>query len=138
MEEYRGSVFGGFGLATDRFRVAFREISKRTGLVLVPGTLNVRLKEPVWLIPDDTVPASLGNGDEDLHYSQGRLFRRVRGEILSADVVMVRTSTQAEGRSKHDLKVIEIAGATKLREDWHLENGYVVVVSIRGLGPHVR
>jgi CTP-dependent riboflavin kinase len=121
-------VSSGFGLAASNFARAFDVICQRTGLTLVPGTLNVVLGREYALTPDGVVSVTEIGGYEDLQYARCRVIDRASEREV--DAVIVRTSTQAEGRSKHGRSVLEIAAPTHLRSELELRDGSRVWIEV--------
>lgn len=128
VKSFSGKVRSGFGVGSANFANAFTVITQRTGLSLALGTLNVRLLHAYDLLPDGTILASQGNGYEDLHYAACRIV--ARKSKRSQDALIVRTSTQAKGRSKHGRAILEIAAPVRLREVLELSDGDAVNVEL--------
>jgi CTP-dependent riboflavin kinase len=128
MKELVGRVTHGFGVAGPSFAKAFEEIGRRLGSPLVPGTMNVVLRRPYRLRPDGVVIAADGNGYEDLHYVQCTVAAK-KNPSDSVPALLVRTSTQADGRSEHGLEVIELAASIRLMDSLRLSFGERVVIA---------
>ena len=116
MSKLVGRVPTGFGLASSSFAGFFDELSRLTGISLLLGTLNLELRSEFEFTPQGTLPRAVGNGYEDLHYHACQLSSRDEPTIPAVPALIVRTSTQAERRSKHSLRVLEIAAPVRLRE----------------------
>lgn len=128
MKTFAGRVRPGTGFATERFARAFTEIQKRTGMTLVPGTLNVKVLREYALHPDDVIPAHLGNGGEDLQYAACKIV--ARRSLITHPALIVRTSTQAQRRSIHALSIFEIAAGVRLRDALQVGDGDAVDLAL--------
>jgi len=89
------------------------------GLSLFPGTLNVRLSQPVVISADFVLERPTCVEYEDI-----KLQRCIAGGLPA---LILRTSTQEQGNS-HPLDVLEIMAGSKLRETLNLNDGDPIVV----------
>jgi CTP-dependent riboflavin kinase len=127
-----GVVKSGRGVASAGFSHAFEEITRRTGIALASGTLNVQVLHEYALTPEGIIPAELGNGVEAVQYAACRITSRKTKETVEA--LIVRTSTQAERRSVHRLDILEIAAPISLRDALRLTDGSPVIIHCNDRG----
>lgn len=117
-----GVVSSGMGVATRVLAPCHATIEARAGVKLAPGTLNVKLDEPVKIAPDFVLEVGECNSYESLS------FQRCR--INEQDALIMRTSTQDSGGS-HPLDVVEVMAGISLRSVLGLVDGSRVVVEAR-------
>jgi riboflavin kinase len=96
---------------------------RKTGLVLYPGTLNVRLDVPYHIPPNPLrLEASEYGGTVSVNLVPCKVFGR-RAFIL-------RTDGEEAGLGSHPFEVVEVATDIKLREAYQLEDGSPVEIEL--------
>ncbi|HLC84657.1 MAG TPA: DUF120 domain-containing protein [Candidatus Nanoarchaeia archaeon] len=96
---------------------------KKTGLLLYPGTLNIRLDKPY-----------------DLPKKRIRLEKEEYGGTVSVNIVpckifgrkafILRTDANEAGTGHHSKNIIELASDVRLRDEHKLKDGDVVEVEV--------
>ena len=97
--------------------------SRKTGMRLFPGTLNVLLDYPYSLPPDVIRLEKEGYGGKvSVSLVPCRIFDR--------RAFLLRTDANEAGQGHHPKTIIEIATDVKLRERYRLRDGDRVVVAV--------
>ncbi|UCZ53572.1 CTP-dependent riboflavin kinase [Bacillus shivajii] len=124
MKRLRGEVVSGYGNFSYWIEKLSSFYKKKTGMVLFPGTLNIKLKEP-YDLPSDSIRLEREEygGEVSVSLQECRIFNR-RAFIL-------RTDKNASGQGGHPRTIIEIATDVKLRDTYNLKDGDVVEVQVQ-------
>lgn len=123
MPRLRGQVvsgMGNFSIWIDRLRDHYH---RKTGMILFPGTLNLRLEEP-WLAPPDCMRLDAAE------YAGTVTVYIVPCSVFGRAAFILRTTANNEGRGHHSQNIIEIATDVKLRDAYQLHDGDLVEVEI--------
>ena len=111
---YRGTIFSGLGVATTRVRQNLELYQAKTGMDLVPGTLNVELTED-FHVPDNRITIS---STQVRPLSKKRAITLVRATMWGHDVIIMIPDPPKYG--KH---VIEVMASVNIRERFGLQDG---------------
>ncbi|MDG2142527.1 MAG: DUF120 domain-containing protein [Planctomycetota bacterium] len=111
---------GDYGQWLAKYADVYRQA---TGIALFPGTLNLELPAP-YDVPDgcQRIESADYGGAVNVNLVPCRVFGR-RAFIL-------RTDANQNGTGPHPRTVIEVATDVKLRDEYKLEDGDVVVVEV--------
>ncbi len=123
MPLYEGVVvsgIGNFGVWIDKLRDHY---TRKTGMVLYPGTLNVRLDQPYFL-PATRIRLE---GEE---YGGRVSVSIVPCTINGRSAFLLRTDANEEERGDHPRTVVEIAADVRLRDHFHLNDGDRVLLDL--------
>lgn len=119
MIEVQGTVEGGIGAwrpRMERFPEVFRQL---TGELLFPGTLNVRIEQPLAIRAEFRIAgAEIGEPEQDM------LFERCR--VNGIEAFRLRPFQPATGLGGHGDHILELVSARALRPLLP-ESGHVVV-----------
>jgi pimeloyl-ACP methyl ester carboxylesterase len=114
------SGLGDFSQGTERLHAHYE---RKTGLRLVPGTLNVQLDAPYDLPPHPLrLEAHEYGGTVSVNLFPCRIFGR-RAFIL-------RTDATEQGRGRHPRSLVEVATDVRLRDLFGLRDGDVVEIEV--------
>jgi CTP-dependent riboflavin kinase len=119
----RGRVASGVGDLSKWMALRADAYAEKTGVRLLPGSLNVVLDHP-WRVAD----ASLR--PEPPEYGVGMSIVPCRVEGIPAFIL--RTDDNNEGRGDHPPNVVEIAAAVHLRQALGLADGDEVEINVLG------
>ena len=109
---------GNFGYWIERLREHYRH---KTGMLLFPGTLNIKLCAPYDL------PASRHRLEAE-EYGGAVSVNIVPCTILGKKAVILRTDkADSEEESR---KILEVASEVRLRDEFNLQDGDLVEVDI--------
>jgi CTP-dependent riboflavin kinase len=124
MRTLRGTVSGGYGVATENLAPFMTRIVERTGLPsLVAGTLNVRIDEPYIMCADAKLTAAEYYGYEEIKLQRSR--------IQGVRTVIMRPTTHEAGAA-HGPAHLELLSHLHLRTALHLKDGDPVEVEVEG------
>jgi riboflavin kinase len=102
--------------------------TRKTGIALYPGTLNLELEQP-WSVP----PAPLRL---ESHEYGGRVsVNIVPCQIQGLQGFILRTDQNEREELHHPRTIIEIAASVRLRDEFDLVDGDVI--EVRTAGPNV-
>lgn len=128
MIEVQGTVEEGIGAwrpRMERFPEVFRQL---TGELLFPGTLNVRIEQPLAIRAEFRIAgAEIGEPEQDM------LFERCR--VNGIEAFRLRPFQPATGLGGHGDHILELVSARALRPLLP-ESGHVVVEFPRHPGRH--
>lgn len=111
---------GDFGRWIEQFRDAY---FAKTGVLLHPGTLNVRLEVP-FRMPENVTRLE---ADE---YGGAVSVSILPCTLRGTEAFILRTDANDQGRGDHPPTVIEIASHLRLRDRFDLEDGDRVTVEV--------
>jgi riboflavin kinase, archaea type len=118
-----GQVFSGRGDFAHWIAKLQEHYSRKTGMNLFPGTLNIQLDEPFTLPqPVLRLEASEYGGSVSVNIVPCRFFGR--------PAFILRTDANDQGRGDHPNTVVEIASDIKLRDAHSIQDGDKVSVEI--------
>ena len=123
MKKLVGKVCSGKGDFAQWIARLSDHYKRKTGLVLFPGTLNVRLDEPYHIPPNSLrLEAAEYGGTVSVNLVPCTVFGR-RAFIL-------RTDKEEAGKGAHPFEIVEIATDIELREAYGLIDGSTVEIEI--------
>lgn len=96
---------------------------RKTGMLLFPGTLNIRLKH-AFEIPENCCRL------EAAEYDGTVSVNIVPCTFLGRNAVILRTDKNDSGEGDHPREVIEIATDVRLRDVYGLKDGDVVSIEV--------
>src|SRR6266498_3232539 len=111
---------GNFGYWIEKLQEHY---TRRTGMRLFPGTLNILLDYP-YSLPPDVIRL------EKDEYGGTVSVSIVPCRIFDRRAFLLRTDANETGQGHHPKTIIEIATDVKLREHYNLKDGDQVVVEI--------
>lgn len=117
----RGKVVSGMGNFSYWIEKLAEHYSRKTGMRLFPGTLNVELAEPYGL-PENVIRL------EDWEYGGSVSVNIVPCTFLGLRAFILRTDANEQGRGHHPRTIVEIAADVKLRDRFRLKDGDVVEI----------
>lgn len=120
MRSYRGVVVSGAGRMSRRMDLqgaTLKRYEAETGLLLVPGTLNIKLSAPVDM---PRYARTITRRDGDVYITPA-LVMGIAGFV-------VRHSRTEGGRGRHTKDVVEVISSAKLRDVLQLADGDSVIV----------
>jgi riboflavin kinase, archaea type len=123
MTVLEGTVISGVGSFSYWMDKLQEHYTRKTGMQLVPGTLNLRLEQPYSL-------PKRGLRLEAEEYGGAVSVNIVPCSILGRRAFLLRTDANEQGLGHHPKTVIEIATDVKLREAFQLEDGDRVKVYV--------
>ena len=97
--------------------------TKKCGMKLFPGTLNVKL-DTEWRLPKKRIRL------EKEEYSGTVSVNIVPCKIFGRKAFILRNDKAEDGLADHDRTVIEVATDVKLRDEYDLEDGDMVEVEV--------
>jgi riboflavin kinase len=97
--------------------------SRKTGMILFPGTLNILLDYP-YSLPPDVIRL------EKEEYGGTVSVSLVPCRIFERRAFLLRTDANEAGKGHHPKTIIEIATDVKLREQYTLKDGDRVAVEV--------
>jgi CTP-dependent riboflavin kinase len=97
--------------------------TRKTGMRLFPGTLNIQLDSPYSLPPERLRL-------EKEQYGGAVSVNIVPCRIFGRPAFLLRTDLNDSGQGPHPKTIIEIATDIKLRDEYHLVDGDCVSVEI--------
>jgi CTP-dependent riboflavin kinase len=117
---------------SSRFGVATRNLAKvrdlilaRTGLpAMAPGTLNVQLLDPYFVMADTAIEA-----DE---YDTGERLLLQRCVVRGHRMFIMRPDSHERDDGPGAADVIELVSPLYLRQEWRIEDGAELVVEVEG------
>ena len=96
---------------------------RKTGLLLFPGTLNVRLDSPYHIPPHRLrLEAAEYGGTVSVNLIPCKVFGRPS--------FILRTDKEEEGKGSHSFEMVEIATDVKLRDAYGLKDGSRVEIEV--------
>jgi riboflavin kinase, archaea type len=119
----RGRVCAGLGDAHVLMADHLDHYERKTGLRLVPGTLNLSLEQPFHFPPHRLRL-------EAAEYGGTRSISILPCEIGHRPALILRTDRNDLGLGPHPKTIIEIAAEVRLRESLALSDGDVVEIRI--------
>lgn len=123
MEVLRGRVVAGMGNFSRWMTVLEELYTRKTGMKLFPGTLNLQLERPYRL------PARRLRIEKE-EYGGTVSVNLVACRVFGREAFLVRTDQNEAGVGHHPRTVIEIACPVKLRDEYLLADGDLVEVEI--------
>lgn len=121
MTVLRGTVatgIGDFGRWVTRYQAVYE---RHTGMVLYPGSLNVRLDEP-WSLPAERVHIDGAEVGVGVNLVPCRVFDRA--------AFVMRTDANEAGTGDHPRTVVEIVSDVRLRDAYGLVDGAAVEITV--------
>jgi riboflavin kinase, archaea type len=97
---------------------------QKTGMIFVPGTLNVHLIEYKYYFPLDCIRL-----DKE-EYEGSVSVSLTPCKILTRDAYILRTDSDTGKQGYSPEQILEIATDVRLRDEFHLEDGDVVEVEV--------
>jgi riboflavin kinase len=123
-----GIVVGGQGDFADWIEKSQEHYTRKTGMILFPGTLNILLNYP-YSLPPDAIRL------EKEEYGGKVSLSLVPCRIFDRRAFLLRTDANEAGRGHHPRTISEIATDVNLREHYKLKDGDRVAVEVEhGLG----
>lgn len=95
--------------------------TRKTGMKLFPGTLNVQLDEP-YSLPNNVIRL------EGWEYEGTVSVNIVPCSIQGRPGFILRTDANEQGRGHHPRTIVEVATDVKLRDYFNLNDGDVVTI----------
>jgi riboflavin kinase len=123
MSVLEGVVVSGIGNFSFWMDKLSDHYTRKTGMLLFPGTLNVRLQAP-WSLPRN--PLRL----EAQEYGGTVSVNIVPCSINGRRAFILRTDANEQERGHHPRTIIEIATDIKLRDHFHLNDGDRVTLEL--------
>lgn len=120
----RGRVVSGVGNFSYWIERLHDHYTRKTGMHLFPGTLNLELDHP-WSVPQDRIRLEAGE------YGGTVSVSLVPCTVFGRRAFILRTDPNEEGRGHHPPTIIEIATDIKLRDAHHLRDGDIVEVELQ-------
>ena len=118
-----GKVCSGKGDFAQRIAGLNDHYKRKTGLVLFPGTLNVRLEDQYHIPPN---PLHL----EAEEYGGRVSVNLVPCKVFGRKAFILRTDKEEAGKGSHPFEVIEIATDINLRDTHNLVDGSTVEIEL--------
>lgn len=119
----RGTVVSGIGNFSYWIEKLRDHYLAKTGMILFPGTLNIKLETP-YRLPER--PMRL----EGHEYGGTVSVNLVPCSILGRPAFILRTDANEQGRGDHPRTIVEVATDIKLRDAFHLQDGDVVEIEV--------
>lgn len=119
----KGRVTSGIGDFSYWIEKLQDHYSKKIGMKLYPGTLNIELDKP-YSLPEKRIRL------EKEEYGGTVSINLVNCKILGRDAFILRTDKSENGLGRHPKTIIEIACDIKLRDKYKLKDGDVVKVEV--------
>ena len=116
MAKLRGRVVSGMGSFSFWIEKLRDHYLRKTGMLLFPGTLNLRLEEP-WFVPPGCLRL------EGAEYGGTVTVNIVPCSVFGRPAFILRTTANEEGCGHHPRTIIEIATDVKLRDAHQLSDG---------------
>jgi riboflavin kinase len=126
MEVLRGRVVAGVGNFSYWMTVLEELYTRKTGIRLFPGTLNLQLERPYRL------PARRMRIEKE-EYGGTVSVNLVPCRVFGREAFLMRTDQNEAGVGHHPHTIIEIACAVKLRDEYSLMDGDLVEVEVSAL-----
>jgi len=123
MPVLKGIVVSGMGNFSFWIEKLESFYTRKTGVRLFPGTLNLRLTEPYFL-PADVIRL------EKEEYGGTVSVSMVPCKVFGRRAFVLRTDANEEGRGHHPKTIIEIAADIKFRDAYDLHDGDEVEVHL--------
>jgi riboflavin kinase len=123
MKALKGKVVSGIGNFSYWIKKLDHHYHEKTGMLLFPGTLNIKLKEP-YDLPANVIRLEKEEygGTVSVSIQPCKVFNRA--------AFILRTDKNASGEGPHKKTIIEIATDVKLRDTYSLKDGDEVEVII--------
>jgi riboflavin kinase, archaea type len=119
----QGKVVSGQGNFSFWIAKLEEHYTRKIGMKLFPGTLNVLLDEP-WSLPEDCLRL------EKEEYGGTVSVNILPCHIFDRPAFLLRTDLNESGHGPHPKNVIEIAADVKLRDVYRLADGDTVLVRL--------
>jgi riboflavin kinase len=103
--------------------------ARKTGLLLYPGTLNVRLDAP-YSLPKCIIRLEASEYGGTVSVNMVPCVIRVPGRSDERPAYLLRTDANEEERGHHPKTIVEIATDVRLRDFFGLKDGDVVEIEI--------
>lgn len=123
MSVLKGIVVSGMGNFSYWIEKLESFYTQKTGLLLFPGTLNLKL-EQAYSLPAQTIRL------EKEEYGGTVSVSMVPCRVFDRPAFLLRTDANEAGTGHHPKNIIEIATDIKLRDAYHLRDGDEVEVHI--------
>lgn len=123
MPVLKGVVVSGMGNFSFWLKKLESFYTKKTGMHLFPGTLNLRLEEP-YSLPDEVIRL------EKEEYGGTVSVSMVACSVFGRRAFLLRTDANEAGKGHHPKNIIEIATDIKLRDAYALRDGDEVEVHL--------
>jgi riboflavin kinase len=117
----RGKVVSGMGNFSYWIEKLHEYYTRKTGMKLFPGTLNVQLDEP-YSLPKQVIRL------EGREYEGTVSVNIVPCTIQGRPGFILRTDANEEGRGHHPRTIVEVATDVKLRDYFNLNDGDIVTI----------
>lgn len=121
----RGKVVSGMGNFSYWIDKLHEHYTRKTGMTLFPGTLNVQLDEP-YSLPKQVTRL------EGWEYEGTVSVNIVPCSILGKAGFILRTDANEQGRGHHPRTIVEVATDVKLRDYFNLKDGDEVTIETPG------
>jgi riboflavin kinase len=118
-----GIVVSGQGNFSSWIETLQEHYTRKTGMILFPGTLNILLDYP-YALPPDVIRL------EKEEYGGTVSVSLVPSRIFDRRAFLLRTDANEAGQGHHPRTIIEIATDVKLREHYNLKDGDRVAVEV--------